>query len=113
MKRHLCGMIVSACLILGISILSISAQDCPTIVQQALDTIQSICKPTTGRNQACYGHIAVEAEPQPDIANFAFEEAGDIVDNHLVELALNERNRAGKNQIRSTTHSGGNMRIAL
>ncbi|MAS32657.1 MAG: hypothetical protein CL610_01545 [Anaerolineaceae bacterium] len=49
---------------------------CPAIVQQALEAADELCV-GTGRNQACYGHTAIEAVPQVDsVVNF--DAAGDI-----------------------------------
>jgi hypothetical protein len=33
----------------------------------------------TGTNQACYGYLVLEAEPQPGLTDFVFEQPGDIV----------------------------------
>ena len=53
--------------------------DCPTIVRNALEVAGTTCD-DTGRNQACYGNITLEAVPQPDIEDFVFEEVGDRID---------------------------------
>lgn len=53
--------------------------DCPTIVQNALSATDVACE-GIGRNQACYGNIRLEAEPQEGAAEFQFEQPGDIVD---------------------------------
>jgi hypothetical protein len=50
---------------------------CPAIVQRALAAADDLCA-ATGRNQACYGHIAVEAVPHPDVTALNFDAAGDI-----------------------------------
>ncbi|NLF74671.1 MAG: hypothetical protein GX573_03175, partial [Chloroflexi bacterium] len=52
---------------------------CQQIVFQALELSSQLCE-DTGRNQACYGHVQVEAQPQPGISDLLFQEAGDIVD---------------------------------
>ncbi len=52
------------------------AAECPVIVQRALATTDRLCD-GTGRNQACYGHIALEAQPQPDVNDFVFVSEGD------------------------------------
>lgn len=52
-------------------------ESCPAIVQQALQTVDDNCI-QTGRNQACYGHVAVEGLLSD--AALRFERAGDIVD---------------------------------
>ncbi len=52
---------------------------CPAIVEAALEAIDNICI-EAGRNQACYGNVQIEAEPQADVSEFAFSQVGDIVD---------------------------------
>lgn len=58
-----------------------AAQDaiCPAIVQTALAATDEACA-ETGRNQACYGNINLEAEPQEGIEAFEFTAPGDLVD---------------------------------
>lgn len=55
------------------------SEDCPTLVQQALIATDRLCD-ATGRNQACYGHARLEAQPQAGWPSFTFHQAGDIVD---------------------------------
>jgi len=64
-----------------------AAQDnrCPAIVKQGLDATDQVCA-NTGRNQACYGNVAVDFEPQPDVTDIRFEAPGDIVDVASVRL---------------------------
>ncbi len=58
---------------------TVAAQaDCPTIVQHALDVAGTACE-TTGRNQACYGNISLNAVPRDGVSNFVFKQAGDTV----------------------------------
>ncbi len=52
---------------------------CPEVIRTALEATDQLCA-NTGRNQACYGHIFLEAQPQPGVASFSFEDAGDTVD---------------------------------
>jgi hypothetical protein len=54
------------------------ATTCPEIVTGALKTADRLCE-KAGRNQACYGHITLEASPQPEVAEFVFDEEGDVV----------------------------------
>jgi uncharacterized protein YraI len=76
---------ISVLLIVCIGILSLyisAAQDsttCATIVQAALQTVDELCS-ATSRNQACYGNLTLEAEPQPDVTNLKFDAPGDIAD---------------------------------
>lgn len=55
------------------------SDECPVIVQQALTATDQLCD-STGRNQACYGHARLQAQPQNGTPSFAFDKAGDIVD---------------------------------
>ncbi|MFN8372501.1 MAG: SH3 domain-containing protein [Anaerolineae bacterium] len=72
-------------LILVVSVSRTLAQggDCPAIVDAALQTAADACT-TLSRNQACYGNVTLQAEPQAG-ASFTFEQTGDIVD--LVDVA--------------------------
>ncbi len=67
--------------LLALSTCFVAAQDtaCQSIVQDALDLSDNYCT-STGRNQACYAHFSVDAQPQPDAGPFVFKRAGDIVD---------------------------------
>lgn len=60
--------------------LSVQAQqlDCPVVVQTALEATQELCD-TTGRNQACYGHVLLDAQPQPGWS-LQFTDPGDKTD---------------------------------
>ncbi len=64
---------------------AVSAQgvSCPAIVQSAWDNVDTLCL-ATGRNEACYGHALLNAEPQPGIGRLEFEEEGHIV--NVVDL---------------------------
>lgn len=71
------SIIVLLMLLIGVS--PALAQACPAIVQTALDAADELCA-STGRNQACYGHVALTAEAQANVTNFQFAQVGDIVD---------------------------------
>jgi hypothetical protein len=61
---------------------------CPQIVETALTTAKQFCD-DTGRNQACYGHIQLDTQPQPGVRNFVFDNEGDVVDvSHVQTLRL-------------------------
>lgn len=67
------------------SIVFAQGQDnCPALVLSTITTADEACA-STGRNQACYGNISVQAEAQPDASNFVFEKAGDVVDVATVQ----------------------------
>lgn len=65
-------------LITSITITSFAQSDCPAIIQFALNSTDEFCK-DTGRNEACFGHVNLTAEAQPDADAFDFVEVGDIV----------------------------------
>ncbi|MGJ3240783.1 MAG: SH3 domain-containing protein [Anaerolineae bacterium] len=52
---------------------------CTDVIELALASANEACE-NTGRNQACYGNIALDASGQPDVTNFQFSQIGDIVD---------------------------------
>jgi len=73
-------------LIVGVVIAQADA--CPALVTEALEAVDTFCE-DTGRNQACYGNVQLEAEPNTGVADFAFEQVGDIVDvNEILTLQL-------------------------
>ncbi len=53
--------------------------ECSALVKQALDATDDVCS-DTDRNQACYGHVRLEAEPQTPNMTFNFSQVGDKVD---------------------------------
>jgi uncharacterized protein YraI len=75
MKKHF----YTFCLLIFGTISFVAAQaDCPAIVTAALNTVTETC---TGleRNQACYGNVTLTAIARADVADFTFEQAGDVV----------------------------------
>ena len=83
-------------LLLCIVPMALSAQDngCPALVNTALEAADAICE-SAGRNQVCYGNVSISATPRPDVSDFAFQSAGDIVDvASLQSLALSGMNVA-------------------
>lgn len=65
-----------------------SGETCPAIVEAALDAVDTLCA-SAGRNQACYGNVQLEAEPQPNVADFQFNTAGDkVAVNDIAALRL-------------------------
>jgi hypothetical protein len=83
-------------LCLGFAAYTLSAQDdCAAIVQAALDTTADNCE-ATGRNQACYGNVNLEAESQQDVEDFDFSAPGDIEDvSALQSLTLSSQVEEG------------------
>jgi hypothetical protein len=52
---------------------------CPALIETALAAVDQFCE-AIGRNQACYGHLAAEAEPYETAPSFVFDAIGDVVD---------------------------------
>ncbi len=52
--------------------------ECAAFVKEALAATDDVCT-DTGRNEACYGHISLSAEPQSSNIPFKFDEVGDKV----------------------------------
>lgn len=65
---------------------------CTQLVADALNLSRDACE-ETGRNQACYGNIILEAEPQLGINTLDFEKRGDLADVESVRsLQLSSMN---------------------
>src|SRR5689334_11839380 len=60
-------------------IVSVLAQvaDCPTMVQSAIKAVGDLCA-ATGLNQACYGNLSLQAEPQAGVTSLVFDKPGDV-----------------------------------
>jgi SH3 domain-containing protein len=56
-----------------------AALDCPVIAQTAFTVTDQFCADTS-RNNACYGHDLLEAQPQPDVVDFIFNQPGQKID---------------------------------
>jgi hypothetical protein len=67
-----------ALLILCIAPVVLAQNACPAIIAAALESVDTACNQTT-RNQLCYGNIALSATPREDVADFKFEQSGDVV----------------------------------
>ncbi|MCC6805181.1 MAG: SH3 domain-containing protein [Anaerolineae bacterium] len=50
---------------------------CGATVQNALDTVGQSCE-ATGRNQACYGYVSLQAPPREGVQDFSFTQQGDL-----------------------------------
>ncbi len=53
--------------------------ECTAFVKEALAATDKVCA-DTGRNEACYGHISLDAQPQSSDTPFKFDAVGDRVD---------------------------------
>lgn len=51
---------------------------CGVTVQNALDAVGQSCE-ATGRNQACYGYVSLQATPREGVQGFSFTRQGDLV----------------------------------
>lgn len=60
------------------------AEDCPAIVQNALNSANANCA-NTGRNQVCYGNANIAAQMRPGCGNFNFSRPGDLASIQAVE----------------------------
>src|SRR5262245_40399504 len=77
-------------------IIALAAEDCPAIVQSALTATDAACV-DTGRNQACYGNVRLDAVPQADAEPFTFSNPGDLVNVQAVQsLALSSMDEASQ-----------------
>jgi hypothetical protein len=65
-------------LLIAMPVLAQNTNDCPAMVQTALELVQTTCE-TTQRNEVCYGNGLLQAVGRND-ADFVFEQVGDIVD---------------------------------
>ncbi|GAB5489838.1 MAG: hypothetical protein Phog2KO_00530 [Phototrophicaceae bacterium] len=64
---------------MSVVLVSAQAGQCTEIIETALANAEEECS-GIGRNQACFGHIALDATGQPDANNFDFSNLGDVVD---------------------------------
>ncbi len=71
--------ILAFLLLLGLVPAVLAQNECPAIVQQAFEAVQTACA-NTARNQACYGNVALTATPREGVSSFTFEKVGDITD---------------------------------
>ena len=91
----MCLICLFAGLILGGSVVSSQSEDgvCSGIATLAIDSTETYCE-GAGRNQVCYGHILVEAQPQDGAGAFVFADTGDVVDlldvRSLILTPMNE-----------------------
>ncbi len=88
--------ILAITLILGLSVFFVASgqpsramppereDECSTLVSKALAVMDDLCQ-TLGRNQACYGHTNLQAQPQPNAPHFEFTHEGDIADVALMQ----------------------------
>lgn len=76
--RHWHKFAVLLVLVWGMSWVVAQNPDCPTIVREALAATNAACE-NTGRNQACYGNVSLQAVPNAGAPAFTFEKRGDLV----------------------------------
>ena len=75
-------LLIILCLFTSVN--AILADDCPAIVQTALQTADVACQ-NLDRNQACYGNFDLEAQVYPEASNIPFNQPGD-------QLGINQIN---------------------
>ncbi len=64
--------------------ISSGSNQCAEIVRAALVATDRLCE-GTGRNQVCYGHNILDAQPQPNVGQLDFTQEGDIVNVDKVQ----------------------------
>ena len=74
-KRSLLMTIVI--FLLSVGIIVAQAEPCADIVERAFSAVDRSCQ-ETGRNEVCYGNIALDAIPQAQVRDFNFSHTGDI-----------------------------------
>src|SRR5689334_13313612 len=75
-------------LLLSPALVAAQAATCPQIVQQAVALVSKDCA-STGRNQACYGNVSIQATPLAGVANFQFSQPGDLANlGDLQDISL-------------------------
>jgi hypothetical protein len=81
MKQFRLTLWTSLSLLLMITITAAATQEevCPAVVRTALELTEKECS-DTGRNQACYGHVSLQAELQEGYEDLTFEQTGDMID---------------------------------
>lgn len=80
MRKLLASLVL---LLLSLVIIA-QTEDCPAIVETALNAIDTLCE-DAGRNQACYGNVAIETVFQSDVMDITFADVGDIVDMGAIQ----------------------------
>jgi hypothetical protein len=86
--KHLRKMVYLLVVLCFTTVLA-QATDCSAIVKQAMAAVQTSCA-ATGRNQACYGYVSLEATAREGVPNFTFAKAGDLASvADLASLQLN------------------------
>ncbi|GAB4312767.1 MAG: hypothetical protein Kow00117_05540 [Phototrophicales bacterium] len=98
--------------------------DCPTIVQSAIDLTLERCE-TLSENKVCYGHLILEASPRPGVDDFNFNTPGDIVNAiDIQSLRLSAMDvlsgqwgvvmmEIEANSVQSITQGSNNLQIVL
>src|SRR3990172_3522411 len=64
--------------------ISSGSTQCAETVRVALVATDRLCE-STARNQVCYGHSILDAQPQPNVGRLDFAREGDIVDVDKVQ----------------------------
>lgn len=89
-------IVLASTLLLALTPLAaqVDEQVCEGIIADALAKTTEFCG-GTGRNQACYGNLEVDAEPQPQITDFVFAARGDIEDlDRISTMSLSQLDTA-------------------
>ncbi len=70
-------LLVILCVLLSFGTVLSQDDTCSALVEQTITVVNDVCA-SIGRNQACYGNIAVNATPREGIQDFVFEQQGDL-----------------------------------
>ncbi|HEX2905508.1 MAG TPA: hypothetical protein VHO69_01510 [Phototrophicaceae bacterium] len=68
----------------GMGVAAAFGDTCPAFVEFALARTNQVCT-SAHRNEACYGHVQLDAHPYPNTANFKFDQIGDVVPVSAIE----------------------------
>ncbi len=90
--RQLSLLVILLCFTTAYAQTSTPSGVCTDVMQQAMAAVGNDCAPT-GRNQACYGYVSLEATPRTGVQNFAFANQGDLASvGDLASLRLSRLN---------------------
>ena len=83
-------LILLSCFSTAFAQTSTPSGTCTAIMQKAMAAVESDCAPT-GRNQACYGYVSLQATPRAGVQNFNFSSQGDLASvGDLASLRLSQ-----------------------
>lgn len=84
MRRLLLIMALLIVIVPQVDAQSPPASSCPQLVTLALEATDQSCT-ELGTNQACYGHVQIQALPRFGVSALNFEQQGDIAPLHAIQ----------------------------